>query len=375
MTRLAVVVDDPGIAYGGPKGASVHVGELARALAEEGAEVLVLVTAVHERSPPPPPGVTRRLLPGPGKGAPVEARVAAGPARAAWLGDVVRRWRADAVYERVALHTTIAVAAAAEAGVPHVAELNAPLPEEAARYRGLTDVALASELEGRVLAGSDVVLAVTSPLADYAWRRGARQVEVCPNAVDPSRFRRPARAGAEPPSVVFTGRLRPWHGAATLAQAWELLGPAAPRLVVVGDGDGRDRLEAAGAHVTGTVPHGAVPGLLAAAQIGVVPYPADTPGYFSPLKLFEYLAAGLAVVGADLPGVRDIAGPATVLVPPGDAASLAAAVADLAADPARRAELGAAGRQTVLANHTWRHRARRILDLAGRLQRSPAVIR
>lgn len=371
--RLAHLVDDLGIAWGGPKGASVHVAELARALAAEGAEVLVLVTAVHDPAPPPPPGVTVEMLPGPGKGASTAERVAAAPARAAWVSDVLRRWQADAVYERVALHTTVGIEAAADRGVGHLAELNAPLPEEAVRYRSLDDPGLAFELEGRVLAGSDAVLAVSSPLARYAADRGARRVEVGPNAVDPGRFRATADAGLQPPTAVFTGRLRPWHGAATLADAWQLLGAGAPRLVVVGDGDGRDRLVAAGAEVTGAVPHDRVPGLLAGAQIGVVPYPADAPTYFSPLKLFEYLAAGLAVVAADIPGVRDAAGDVAVLVPPGDPAALAAAVAALVADPDRRARLGAAGRATVLARHTWAQRARRVLALADELRLARAA--
>lgn len=371
--RIVALVDDPGIAYGGAKGAAVHVAELTRALAAAGSEVLVLATGIDAGSPPPPPGVTVEVLPGPGKGASTAARRAAARSRTTWVGAALRRWRADALYERVALHTTVGIEAAAASGVVHIAELNAPLPEEAARYRSLDEPGDAVEADGRVLAGSDVVLAVSAPLAAYAADRGARRVEVCPNAVDPERFARIAAVAAQPPTVVFTGRLRPWHGATTLAAAWELLGAAAPRLLVVGDGEGRDRLVAAGAEVTGTVAHERVPALLAGAQIGVVPYPADAPTYFSPLKLFEYLAAGLAVVGADLPGVRDVAGNAAVLVPPGDAGALAAAVATLAADPDRRARLGAAGRAEVLAHHTWAQRARRVLDLAGQLRATPAV--
>ncbi len=370
--RLVHLVDDPGIAWGGPKGASVHVAELARAVAAQGAEVLVLVTAVHDPAPPAPAGVTVEVLPGPGKGASAAERVAATPARAAWVRDALRRWRADALYERFALHSTVGIEAAADRRIPHLAELNAPLPEEAARYRSLDDPGLAVELEGRVLAGCDAVLAVSSPLARYAADRGARRVELCPNAVDPGRFWA-AAARRQPPTAVFTGRLRPWHGAATLADAWRLLGAGAPRLVVVGDGDGRDGLVAAGAEVTGAVAHDRVPALLAGAQIGVVPYPADAPTYFSPLKLFEYLAAGLAVVAADLPGVREVAGDVAVLVAPGDPAALADAVATLAADPDRRARLGAAGRATVLARHTWAQRAHRVRELAGELRLAPAA--
>lgn len=370
MTRVLQLCCDPGIGYGAPKGAAVHQAELARAFVGEGAEVLLAVPGIAPGAPPAPPGVTVEVMPGPGRGAPVAHRLAAEPARRAWLTDRLRSWRADVLHERIALHTTAGLEAARAADIPHLVELNAPLPAEAARYRCLEDPVTADRLERRVLAGSDVVLAVSRPLAAYAERRGARRVEVLPNAVDPRHFPEPASAGDDPPVVVFTGSLRPWHGVGTLADAWLLLGDRAPRLVVVGDGTGRDRLVAAGALVTGTVPHAAVPGLLAGAQIGIVPHPPDAPDYFSPLKLFEYLAAGLAVVAADLPGVVDVTGGAAVLVPPGNVRALAGAVAGLAADPERRTALGAAGRAAVFERHTWADRARSILWLAGLARRA-----
>jgi alpha-maltose-1-phosphate synthase len=171
------------------------------------------------------------------------------------------------------------------------------------------------------------------------------------------------------PRCVFVGSLRPWHGIEALAECWRLLGREAPALLVVGDGQGRGELEAVGAEVIGAVPHGEVPALLTSASIGLAPYAADAPGSFSPLKLFEYMAAGLAVVAGSIAGVRDVVGPdQAVLVPPGDPAALAAAVRELAADESRRAQLGAAGRELVVAQHTWDLRARRILTLAYRLQ-------
>jgi glycosyltransferase involved in cell wall biosynthesis len=53
-----------------------------------------------------------------------------------------------------------------------------------------------------------------------------------------------------------------------------------------------------------------------------------------------------------------------MLVPPGDAAALAGAIADLHRDPAKRRALGAAAAAAVRRSHLWRHRARDILSLA-----------
>ena len=94
-----------------------------------------------------------------------------------------------------------------------------------------------------------------------------------PNAVALDRF-----AGLPPRPedgvvAVFSGALRPWHGIEAIAEAWRLLGAAAPRLLVVGDGPGRQLMEEIGADVTGAVPHDDVPALLASAHIGLAPYP------------------------------------------------------------------------------------------------------
>jgi glycosyltransferase involved in cell wall biosynthesis len=367
MTRLAYLSTDPGIAYGGTKGAAVHVAEVTRALADAGADVLLVTCSASRGAPEPPAGVTLELLPGPGKRSSADERLTAEPQRAEWLCERLAGFGADALYERLGLHSSAGANAARSLGIPHLVELNAPLLEEAARFRSLDRAADAARLERAVLAGADAVFAVSAPLAAYASGRGARRVEVLPNAVALERFAPARHDGGGRPTAVFAGTLRPWHGAETIAEAWTLLGRTAPDLLVVGDGHGRELLEAAGARVTGAVPHAAVPALLAQAQIGLAPYARAAPDYFSPLKLFEYLAAGLATVAGDLPAVRAIVTDAeALLVPRGDAAAFAEAVAALA-DAGHRARLGAAGRALVAAEHTWDRRARRILAAASEL--------
>jgi glycosyltransferase involved in cell wall biosynthesis len=369
--RLAYLSTDPGIGYGGTKGASVHVEELVGALAAAGAEVLLIVAwCAPEASPPD--GVTLEILPGPGKGAPAGDRLAAEPERAAWLEERVGRFAPDVLYERLALQSASGSVAARALQIPHVVELNAPLLVEAERYRRLDFRADSDRLERAVLTDAELVVAVSRPLARYARRRGAERVEVVANAVALERFGHGRPRDGRPPVAVFAGSLRPWHGVETIAEAWALLGRDAPQLLVVGDGPGRPLLEAAGAHVTGAVPHADVPALLACTDIGLAPYALDAPDYFSPLKLFEYLAAGLATIAADLPGVRDIVSSETaVIVPAGDERALAGAVASLAGDAERRERLGRAGRAVVAARHTWTHRALRILALTAGVAGEP----
>ncbi len=125
------------------------------------------------------------------------------------------------------------------------------------------------------------------------------------------------------------------------------------RFAFVGDGADKRRLEqrVAGRQLGNVtllpgVPNAEMPALLAAADICLVPL-RDVPLFatFIPSKMFEYLAAGKAVVGSVRGEAAQILAEAgAVVVPPEDSAALAAAIADLAAAPRRRAELGRAGR-------------------------------
>lgn len=368
MTRLAYLCADSGIPYGANKGAAVHLRELVAALADAGAEVLLVVTGISSDAPPLPEGVRLEVLPGAEKHVPASQRLRDEPAHATWLSERLRSFRACALYERLALHSAAGSRAARMVGIPHVVELNAPLPEETARYRRLDAPHEADAFERMVLRDAALVLPVTGPLAEYALRRGARNVEVVPNAVCRESLATPFPPRDRPPIAVFAGALRPWHGIETIAEAWRMLGAAAPRLLVLGDGPGRDLLASAGGELVGTVQHAEVPELLSRCAVGLAPYSWDAPSYFSPLKVFEYLAAGLAVVAGDVAGVADVVGAdSAIVIPRGDAPALARAVAELADDAERREALGRAGRALVASRHTWQLRAERLLALVAEL--------
>jgi glycosyltransferase involved in cell wall biosynthesis len=174
--------------------------------------------------------------------------------------------------------------------------------------------------------------------------------------------------------VGFLGTVKPWHDLPALIRATALLdgdGPA-PRLLVVGDGPQRRRLESLAraqgveATFTGAVPHEDVPAHLAALDVAAVPYAGDDGFYFSPLKLTECLAAARPVVAADVGAIAHCVRPGEtgVLYRPGDVEGLAAAIRALLADPARAAALGRAGREHVRRHHTWAGNARTVVDLA-----------
>lgn len=382
--RTAYVCADGGVPVFGRKGCSVHVREVVRALRRAGARVELFAARLGGVAPRGLDGVAVHHLPAVG-GDDVPARE-----RAALAANDHLRAALDAagpfdlVYERYSLWGFAGTEWARDAGVPGVLEVNAPLIEEQAAYRGLADRAGAERVADRAFAAADALLAVSGAVANYleGFPAARGKVHVVPNGVDPDRFPpglRPSLPGAARSFTVgFVGTLKPWHGLPVLVEAFDRLRRRGPttRLLVVGDGTERGRLEADLAArgltesvvLTGAVEPDAVPGLLASMDVAVAPYPARDDFYFSPLKLFEYLAAGRAVVASRIGQVEDLIedGVTGLLVPPGDATALAGALEALQADPGLRARLGGAGRAAVCGLHTWDAVARRVLDLAGR---------
>jgi glycosyltransferase involved in cell wall biosynthesis len=374
--RVAYVCTDPRVPVFGSKGASVHVQGVLGALRRRGADVQLFTTRPGGAGPA---GLAVRDL-----GRPAALETAARE-RALLAGNATLR-RAlevagpfDLVYERHALFAWAGMEYAAATGAAGVLEVNAPLVEEQAAYRSLVDRFAAEDARRRALAAADTVVAVSAALARPLERipEARGKVHVVFNGVDLGRFPARERGAADRPfTVAFVGSLKPWHGLHTLIDAFTALRAEVPgaRLIVIGDGPGRADLEehaqragvADAVTCTGAVRPAAVGGLLAAADVAVAPYPAIVEDHFSPLKVFEGMAAGLPVVAACVGQVEDIIDHdrTGLLCPPGDARSMARALIGLAADPERRRRIGEAARAQVLGAHTWDHVLTSVLEAA-----------
>jgi glycosyltransferase involved in cell wall biosynthesis len=275
-------------------------------------------------------------------------------------------------------------------GVPLLLEVNAPLTLEAAKYRELVLRRTAEELERVVFARAGALLVVSRELELHARRGGAaaERIHVLPNGVDAERFHPGvsasgvrSRHGLAGRRVVgFVGSLKRWHDLDTLLEGVRRLAREDPgvRLLVVGEGPRRAELEAAREpHVicTGAVPHEDVPAHLAALDVVVVPYAKGGDAYFSPLKLFEAMAAAKPIVGARIGQVAEVLahGENGLLYEPGEPADLAARIRELLAAPERAADLGRAARRSVVPSRTWEANARRIAAIAEALARSGAA--
>jgi len=382
-SRVAVVCSDPGIPVFGSKGASVHLQAVLRELLRRGAEVHLLTPRPGGPAPRGLTGVVVHELPVvAGKGA--EDREASArrsdAAVAAILDGLVPDAPLELVLERYSLWGRTATAWAARHGVPSVLEVNAPLVREQSAHRVLRDRPAAEAVARQSLGHAGAVVCVSEAVA--AWAREVTdpaRVHVVANGTDTDRITPAARdGGARPLTVGFVGTLKPWHGTEHLLDAISLLLAREPgwRLVVVGDGPEREtlarRAERLGiAHavdLVGALPPEQVATRLHGVDVGCAPYAHLADFYFSPLKVYEYLAAGLPVVASRVPGMAALLrdGELGRLCRPGDPVDLAAALSSLAADPDGRARTGVRARAAAERDHTWAAVLDRVLHLAGR---------
>ncbi len=284
------------------------------------------------------------------------------------LARLARAGRLDVVYVRHLKLAEVLVRRRALFARPVVYEahevhaLTAPAPGAARRL---------ARLERRVFAEASGVVAITAGLAEAIRERygAAIPITVAPDGVDLDRFDPGAWRGGR--TVVYVGQLYPWKGVDVLVRAMARLPGARAR--VVGGGEGLERLRALArdtgcaerVEFTGQVPAARVRALLAEAGVAVLPGSRTWLGgrFTSPLKLFEYMAAGVPIVAGDVPAVREVLadGETAVLVPAGDPQALAAGIQRILDDPALGRRLRAAALELV-RRYGWDARARRVLE-------------
>ncbi|MGK2348795.1 glycosyltransferase family 4 protein [Actinomyces sp. W5033] len=368
--RIAYVCTDPGIPVFGTKGACVHVQEVIRQMRARGHEVTLYTARTGDHRPADLADLTVHRLA-------VDARDPASREHAQLeashqVARMVRARGTDMVYERYSLFSAALTEITQALGVPGVLEVNSPLIEEQRRHRHLVDESLAWVLLRLQVTSATSTVCVSEPVTQ--WVRDAlgravpalpaeatARVRTVPNGVSVERIRpRPEDPGRV--VVTFVGTLKPWHGVADLLEAASL-SRGGWQLRVLGDGPEMACLQRRAARLgtrvdlRGAIAPELMPSHLAGSAIGVAPYPnlgGQEQQYFSPLKVLEYMAAGLAVVASDVGQVPQLVGDAAVLVPPSDPPALAEALDALAADPARRSDLGRRARRHAVERHSWR---------------------
>jgi glycosyltransferase involved in cell wall biosynthesis len=356
----------------GKTGGSVHVEEVARGLAARGHEVHVLALLGERRTNgavPPYELHPSRL--------PFDHRFFRWTARHQ-VETLIERLGVEAVMERYYNFGGEGVRAAHARGIPSLLEVNSPIKDHPGSFKSALDRAVLFRplwriREELVRKASALVTPLPAIVPEdvpgdkvHRVHWGANVERFRPD-VTRKRLAIPEKAKV----VVFSGSFRPWHGADLLVRAAARVLSRDPEAFFLFIGAGptweetrllAQKLGIEGAVLfTGPVAYDEMPSYLRAARVGVAPYQPSRLGqmtlgfYWSPLKIFEYMATGLPVVSLDVPQVAEIIRPENegLLVAEGDEEALADAISKLVADPKRAQSMGEAGRERVVAQFSW----------------------
>jgi glycosyltransferase involved in cell wall biosynthesis len=354
----------------GTKGGSVHVTAVAEGLAALGHDVHALVSPGD--SPMPSRDGVQWIAMEPPLGSSKLRWMRRGQVR-----EIAARIRPDVIMERYYNFGGEGILNARALGGLAVLEVNAPVIDHPGSTKALVDRALVvrpmERRREKICAAADLIVtpsaAILPPdtprgkIVELEW--GADTDGFHPGATGPLPFTRPPGLLA-----VFAGAFRNWHGAVNLAAALKLLHERGRKEIgglFIGDGPELARVkgEAAGLQnmiFTGALPHDRMPACLAAADVGVAPFdltahkPLALGFYWSPLKIFEYMAAGLPVVAPAADRIPRLVegGVEGLLYQPASAVAGLAYALERLTDSGLRQRMGAAARARAVRDYSWR---------------------
>lgn len=368
-------------------GQYVHIEEMITALREQGHEVIIVAPPGGEAesfgSDAGLVSILKRYMP---KFVYELMELAYSVVAYRRLAQAVREHQPDCLYERYNLLLPAGIWIKRKYKLPMLLEVNAPLYEERAKYDGISLKRLARWSQRYTWTNADYVLPVTQVLGGIVESYGvpSDRIVVIPNGINTRQFdNAPATQAAKTTLGLkdnlvlgFTGFVRDWHG---LDKVIDLIAKDPPEssrhLLVVGDGPARPALEEQARRLgiqqrvtfTGIIDRDDIPKYVAAFDIALQP---AVVAYASPLKLFEYLALGKAIVGPAQPNLKEILvdGYNAVLFDAADVNALPKAIKRLCASPELCTQLGRNAARTVLERElTWSANAERVVGMFKRL--------
>ena len=388
-----------GIAAPGSHGGATHVVEVAAGLARLGHEVHVVCQ--RPKDTPPPQQAERRLdapqwhwLPYP---------KSAGLLYYSTVARLARELQPAVIIERFYNFAGVGMLVAHRRHIPAILEVNAPLVDPPGSRKTRLDRLVGQPL--RRWAGRQCHYAsrIVTPLASTvpsSLEPDRSKICELPWGANVERFDREAvlqQRGAEvadlrqrlglsegQPVAVFSGSFRHWHGVDQLATAALDVARRVPEaaFLLLGEGPLLEPVQAIAASLgqrlitPGPVAYSDVPLYLTLASVGVAPFdpsrhePLRLFGfYWSPLKIFEYMAMSLPTVTIRQSPLDCIIreGEEGLLYPAGDILALADRLSSLLADPSTSARMGASARQRVVAHYSWQEHCRSLERIMGEI--------
>ncbi|MEA2708868.1 MAG: hypothetical protein QOF78_1469 [Phycisphaerales bacterium] len=243
---------------------------------------------------------------------------------------------------------------------------------EYGEYRGMSPQAIQKEVEGfrHFGKGCDLAVCVSAHLADYVKTKlGIARTLVVPNGSDPDLYTPDAPIvprlqgiGEEQFNVLWIGSAYvDWHNFKLLADAariiWERGNPQKIIFHLIGQGMSKMGDMPANVHYYGVEDYEKLPRWMSAMDVGLCLYRAGPADYSSPLKVFDYMSSGLAVVATRQPQTTQLLnelGTPELLMSPDDPKALADALEKLAADREKVKEISKRARELSVAKYTWR---------------------
>ena len=237
------------------------------------------------------------------------------------LTKIIEKYKPDIIYERYNLFMLAGAWVKRKYNIPFFLEVNAPLFEERKKYSGISLSSLAKWSERYVWENADSVLPVTHVLAKKIMKEGVDENHICviPNGVNLERFDSYSeknnikeRLNLRNCIVLgFTGFVREWHGLERVVDLIADNKEESLHLLIIGDGPAcpniRKRANESGIieriTITGVVGRDEISKYIAAFDVALQP---DVVDYASPLKLFEYMALGCAIVAPDKENIREV---------------------------------------------------------------------
>lgn len=375
-----------GIPVPGTLGGSTHTLEVARGLAARGHHVHV-VASTHEGWG----GIHALARPVSSRYAGVYLHHVDVPKSLALLsapliGRLARAIRPAIIMERYYNFAGGGMLAAQRLGIPAILEVNALIVDPPEVFKRRLDDRLGAPMRRWAVQQCRWAARIVTPLhttvppeiarekiVELPWGANVDRLQIADDRLqieEQYKLICNLQSAIHKPIVVFLGSFRSWHGVLDFMRAAALLLERGRdcHFLLIGDGPERAAAEALAAAwpgrftFTGAVAYDAVPALLACATIGVAPFntaphPAlRAAGFFwSPLKVYEYMAAGLPVVTADIPPLNTVVRHEQegILFQEGNAASLAAAIGRLLDRPAEARAMGRRARERVVAQYSW----------------------
>jgi glycosyltransferase involved in cell wall biosynthesis len=294
------------------------------------------------------------------------------------LEEQILNFQPDIIYERVTYLQSSGIRAAQKMGVKHIAEFNAPYPEERISFSGKTLLlAKAKNVEREILMNTYGASVVSSVLKHHLVKvcpSAKNKIKVIPNAVSPitspiySDESQPYQFLKNELVIGFVGSIFPYHGVDVLISAFAKLNQKGAKLLIVGDGMILNEMKALAEKTgvkdqvifTGSVPHEAVPSFIELMDICCM---AKSNWYGSPVKIFEYGLLQKAILAPDVIPVRDVMTESdAVLVNPMEE-DVHAGLKKLIEDESFRKEIAQNWHKKVMENYTWNNAAKTTLEL------------